>query len=283
MVQLQDPIKGKLTFNKLDDPDDTAFVKAYKHMFRYAMPNLFMWGPLAPAHDALMPRATMACIQLGVGAAVLYGTFRRYSPSMSAFRRRFTRITCLLTGSALTIAGLKELAYDLDPNSNPLYIEIHLAREFGPERTQKPTFSSYWNGPKNFFPMNNKQFWKMIYTLDLNQVMVDQYEETDLMGKYEDLIARYSEEAEPIDDNLTGRIRDAVNSTSKSKLSDFKGEQSPSYKLFNVSNDKQLKSKTLATWFKQHPLDELQFSEHQDYLDYEFPRMKLEAEKEKKQ
>ncbi|VEU20348.1 DEKNAAC101201 [Brettanomyces naardenensis] len=273
MVQLQNPETGSLSFNKLDDPKDTAFSKAYKHLFRYASPNLLLWGPLAPAHDALLPRAAMASLQIGIGAATLYGTFRTYRPSIGAFRRRFSRLSCLLAGSALIVTGLKEISYDMDPLSNPLYIEIQLAREFGPERLQTPTPSSYWNGPKNFMPMNNDQYWKMIYSLDLNQVMVDEYQGSELMEKFTDLVSKYNEKNSKLDGVLTDKIGDVVKSTSKNE--NYRHRKVP-FSLMKENNEGKLKSKTLGNWFKGHPMDSLQLSEHKEYLDYDFPRMKIE-------
>ncbi|QPG73967.1 hypothetical protein FOA43_001283 [Brettanomyces nanus] len=283
MVQLESSETGKLLFNKLDDPKDTAFDKLFKHLFRYAAPNLFIWGPLAPAHDALLPRATMACVQLGVGAAVLYGTFRRYSPAIGVVRRRFNRITCLLAGSGLIVTGLKELSYDVDPLSNPLYIEIQLAREFGPERLQKPTPSSYWNGPKNFMPMNNEQYWKMIYSLEVSQLMVNEYKASDLMHKFSDLVEKSNEKYEHLDEILTAKIGDVIKSpvpatTSTTTPTSF--GTSP-FSLIREQNEKKLKSKTLGDWFRHQPIDSLQLSEHKQYLDYQFPRMKLEDNEKK--
>lgn len=281
MVKLEESENGKLSFNKLVDPNDSLFDRVYKRLFRYAAPNLFIWGSLAPAHDALLPRATMACIQLGIGAVTLYGTFRRYSPGISLSRRRFSRLACLFAGSGLTVTALKELACDLEPNTNPLYIEIKLAREFSEEKPLKLSFSSYWNGPKNFMPMNNKQYWKMVYSLDLNQMMADQYEESDLMHKYAGLLEKFRNEEASIEEILTDKISDAVRATSTVKPEDYKDIRVP-FELNSVENRNDLKSITLSTWFSNHPVDKLQLSEYGEYLDYEFPRMKLDESKESK-
>lgn len=281
MVKLGESENAKVSFNKLVDPDDSFFDTVYKRLFRYAAPNLFIWGTLAPAHDALLPRATMACIQLGIGAVTLYGAFRRFSPSVSVSRRRFTRLACLFAGSGLTVTALKELACDLEPNSNPLYIEIKLAREFNAEKPTKLSFSSYWDGPKNFMPMNNAQYWKMIYSLDLNQMMADQYEESDLMQKYRGLLEKFRNENVSIEEILTDKISDAVRATSSSKIGDYKDVRAP-FELNSVENKNNLKSTTLGTWFANHPVDKLQLSEYGEYLDYEFPRMKLDDQKEAK-
>lgn len=280
MVHLKDPTTGELSFNKLDDPDDSLFRKVYKHAFRYAMPNLFVWGPLAPAYDALVPRSLMASAQLGLGLAIFAGTFVRYPASFSTAKRRITRLLCLGVGGEIVVASVKELENSLFPESNPLYIEVKLARQYGPERNNPPTLSSYWFGPANFMPMNNQQYWKMIYSLELNQIMVDEYNSSDLLAKFEALADKYNEKNGINDGILTQRIVDVIKS--KAKAPEDYSNYKVDYKLFERPGPNDGRPQVMDRWYKSGPIDALQLAEHKDYINYEFPRLKLEEPVAKK-
>lgn len=293
MVELNDDTK--LTFRKIDDPNDTYLERILKYNFRYSSPNLFIWGLLAPAHDALLPRTIMARLQVSLGIILIGATFRRFPSTTGKLNRIFSRGTSFLAGNALLITGIREISFYNDPLSNPLYIEIQLARELSalnPDNNGKPNKGNYWFGPKNFMPMTNKQYWQMVYSLEVNEILADQYLNCDLINQYNKLIEnKFSGELiNSKNDELTNRISDIINSKS-----DLKTETkvhpntliNSNVKLFNEKLSKiwikdGVNSKTLLFWSQNNPFDTLQLMEYKDYYSYIFPRLKFQKKNSKK-
>lgn len=294
MVEIDEENPSKLHFRKLSDPNDTPWISAYKHFFRYASPNLFIWGPLAPAHDALVARSIMAKIQIGLGIILIGGTFRRFPKSIGKFRRSFTRITSFLGGSSLAITGLREVFYYEDPHSNPLYIEIQLARELSlldPSNKGKPNKGSYWFGPKNFMPMNNEQYWKMVYSLEVNEIMADQYLESPIVAKCRELLEKGFGTNSVVSlksDVLTERIEDLVTKSnvdqeSHHSLLNSKTTVFPLFEKSRRSEKNSTESMTLYYWTTQNPFDALQLQEYKEFYAYVFPRLQSKTSVEKEQ
>ena len=291
MVQINSEDSTKLQFRKLSDPDDSSLVSFYKHCFRYASPNLFVWGPLAPAHDALLARSAMARIQIAAGFFIFATTFRRYPSTVGALRRAFVRLSSFMCGSSLMLTGMRELTYFHYPNSNPLYVEIQLARELSlldPANKGQPVKGSYWFGPKNFMPMNNEQYWKMVYSMEVNEIMADQYLESPLLTKCQALLDKNYGESSVVElkaDELTSRIEDIVHRDTKeqeihhSLLNDKKNMLFPLFE--NMEGDS--KAKTLIYWTRNNPFDALQLQEYKEFYAYMFPRMHFEAATVKKE
>lgn len=301
MVQINPEDTSKLKFNKLSDPEDSPLLSFYKHCFRYASPNLFIWGPLAPAHDALFARSAMARIQVGAGILILAGSFRRFPSTISKLRRRFTRLCTFTCGLSFIITGVREISYFHEPNSNPLYIEIQLARELSLlDLSNKgvPNKGNYWFGPKNFMPMNNEQYWKMVYSMEVNEIMALQYINSPLLAKYKDLLHKNFGESSVIElksDELTSRIEDIVNKDHidqeyhHSLKKDTNNKLFPLFELENripksgsttkeKDNAQKLdKKKTLIYWTRHNPFDALQLQEYKEFYAYMFPRMKFDA------
>lgn len=289
MVQINSEDSTKLQFRKLSDPDDSPLVSFYKHCFRYASPNLFIWGPLAPAHDALVARSAMARIQIAAGLFIFATTFRRYPSTIGKLRRIFVRATSFTCGSALTFTGARELTYSHYPNSNPLYVEIQLARELSlldPANKGQPARGSYWFGPKNFMPMNNEQYWKMVYAMEVNKIMADQYLESALLTKYQGLLEKNYGENTVVElkaDELTSRIEDIVHRDTEdqeihhSLVNDKKNILFPLFENLDGNS----KAKTLIYWTRNNPFDALQLQEYKEFYAYMFPRMHFEADAEK--
>lgn len=265
------------------DPQDPIAISIYKRWFRYATPNLFIWGPFAPAHDALFARATMARIQIALGIILIGGSFRKYSTNISAFRRRFSKFCSFTGGSSLVITGFREISYFHEPNSNPLYVEIQLARELSlldKSNNGQVNKGNYWFGPKNFMPMNNEQYWKMVYCLEVNEIMADNYFESEIFKKYEDLLKRnFDNKIENTKSNeLTNRINDIV----KKNNDDIEVHYSlkdlnVGFKLFNTDASKDgHKHSTLKFWSVNNPFDSLQLQEYRDFYSYVYPRIKAD-------
>lgn len=292
MVQINPEDSKKLQFRKLLDPEDSLLTSFYKHWFRYASPNLFIWGPLAPAHDAILARTSLARIQCTLSLIILYGAFRRYPANIGKFRRRFTRTTNFIAGSALLITGLREITYFDDPNSNPLYVEIQLARELSlldPNNNGKPNKGSYWFGPKNFMPMNNEQYWKMVYAMEVNEIMADQYLESPLMAKCKSLLDKNYGADSTVhlkSDELTSRIEDIVNRSGEPDQlmhhsSLINNKNTNLFPLYE-KQDKKSRSKTLHYWTVHNPFDALQLQEYKEFYAYMFPRIPYDDQSTKK-
>jgi hypothetical protein len=290
MVKINPEDPSKLEFRKLNDPNDSTLVSIYKHLFRYASPNLFIWGPLAPAHDALFARATMSHIQIAIGLIIFGGTFRRFPSSISTFRRRFTRFSTFLGGSSLIITGIREFLYFNNPNSNPLYVEIQLARELSlldPSNNGKPNKGSYWFGPKNFMPMNNEQYWKMVYSMEVNEIMSDNYMESPIITKANELLSKNYGPDSIINlkaDELTNRLIDIVHKETKNiEVHESLNNTTTLnvFPLFNHDENELSKSKTLKFWTVNNPLDNLQLQEYRDYYSYMYPRIQVPKNEKK--
>lgn len=267
MVEIDPSDKTKLLFRKVKDPADSPLGSAYKWFFRYATPNLFMWGPLAPAHDALLARASMAVIQGVLGGIVFLGTFRKHPSNAGLFRKWSNRIGCVLSGSILMVTSGKELSYYMDPHQNPLYVEIRTARTISQLKGEGA--GSYWFGPKNFMPMTNDQYWKMLYNMEVFDIMVEQYDSSTLMGKFDVLLQKQY----PNEMDSTKSIREIIhdeislgaphpNLTGNSPFIPYKG----------LSNDIELKE-SMILWINNNPIDMLILEEFKDLLNHEFPRM----------
>ncbi|KAG0673256.1 hypothetical protein C6P40_003177 [Pichia californica] len=283
MVQINPEDPSKFQFRKLDDPNDSTLISIYKHAFRYASPDLFIWGPLAPAHDALFARSAMARIQLAAGILILAHSFRRFPSRIGKFRRRFTRLCTFACGISFSITAFREISYFYTPNENPLYVEIQLARELSlldPENKGKINKGNYWFGPKNFMPMNNEQYWKMVYSMEVNGIMSEQYLESELLQKYKEIFNKnFGSESliELKSDELTSRLHDIV----KRDTHDIEFHHSlhnedttKLFPLFNDTQDVQSKKKTLIYWTRHNPFDALQLQEYKEYYSYMFPRLK---------
>lgn len=288
MVQISSTDNTKLEFCKLNEPDDTLLTSAYKHFFRYASPNLFIWGPLAPAHDAVLARLILARVQIALSIILIGGTFRRFSSTVGPWRRRFTRFSTFTGGSTLLLTGLREVSYCQDPNSNPLYVEIQLARELSlldPANNGKMNKGSYWFGPNNFMPMNNQQYWKMVYSMEVNEIMADQYLESLLLKKCRDLMKK-NFGAESINglksDELTSRIVDIVNKDAALVEQDHHHTlgkaKNNAFPLFEKVQD----NKTLKYWTVHNPFDALQLQEYKEFYAYVFPRLQFDLNEDKK-
>lgn len=279
MVVISSDNTSKIEFNKLNDPNDTTFTRVYKHLFRYASPNLLIWGPLAPAHDALFARTAMARIQVAAGIVLIGGAFRRFSPGLNVWKRRFTRLTSFTAGSMFVITGIREVSYFDNPHSNPLYVEIQLARELSllnPENKGVVNRGSYWLGPKNFMPMNNEQYWKMVYTMEVNEIMADQYLESPLLVQYKEILDRKYGPDSKVDlkaRELTARIEDITKGDAGLPVHSCMRESINVFPLFTRELNTK-KSQTLNFWTVNNPLDSLQLQEYKDFYSYEFPRMK---------
>ncbi|GMM29949.1 hypothetical protein DAMA08_026940 [Martiniozyma asiatica (nom. inval.)] len=196
MVHIDPNDPNKLNFRLLNDPNDNLMESFYKHFFRYASPELFLWGPLAPAHDALAARAILSEVQLGVGVFLFLGSFKKFPSNVPRWRRNFTKAGCVLAGSSLIVGARSELENVRNPERNPLYIEIQLARQMGSFENRE----SYYFGPDNFMPMNNKDYWSMIFDLTMKHSLALKYNQSSLMQKYQNLLDRkfgwYDEEYE---------------------------------------------------------------------------------------
>lgn len=271
MVQLSPTDSTKLEFRKLNDPNDSIPTSIYKYLFRYASPNLFIWGPLAPAHDALLARSILSRFQIALGIILIGGTFRRFPTTISNSRRRFTRITSFLAGSTLTLTALREISYTQNPNSNPLYVEIKLARELSllnPENNGKINKGSYWFGPKNFMPMNNEQYWKMVYSMEVNEIMADQYLSSPLISTFKSLQLNNFNKIE----NLTEIISNLV--TSESQPDHHKSLDRTTQQVFPLFQMPK-NGKILQYWTIHNPFDALQLQEYKQFYAYVFPRLQV--------
>lgn len=276
MVQISSTDQTKLKFRKLSEPDDTVFTEAYKRFFRYASPNLFIWGPLAPAHDAIFPRTAIARMQIAIGLIFIGGSFRRFPTNIGSFRRRFSRFCSFVSGTTLSLTGVREVSYCQDPNSNPLYVEIQLARELSlldPANGGKTNRGSYWFGPKNFMPMDNAEYWKMVYSMEVNEIMADQYLASPLLIKCKELVMQNfggsSVNALKCEE-LTSRIVDVVKKdTVDQEFHHTLKNKNSAFKLFNQSGT----DKTLQYWTRNNPFDALQLQGYKDFYSYVFPRL----------
>lgn len=275
MVQIENGDKTQLVFRKVKDPNDSFWQTSYKWFFRYATPNLFIWGPLAPAHDALLARASLSVIQGFIGGIVFLGTFRRH-PNASRLQRITNRVTCALSGSVLMVTSGKELSYYMNPHQNPLYVEIRTARALAQLKGQGQ--GSYWFGPKNFMPMTNDQYWKMLYSMEVFDIMVEQYDDSTLMKKFKSLLdERYHEETDltkSIGQIVKGEVelgRPHPNLTGVSPFIPYKG-LSPELSTKEI----------MLLWIKNNPIDLLILEEFKDLLNYEFPRMTTSGVNDKK-
>lgn len=294
MVQINPEDSSKFQFRKLSDPNDSTLTSIYKHCFRYASPNLFIWGPLAPAHDALFARSTLARIQIAAGVLILANSFRRFPSNIGKFRRRFTRFCTFACGSSFIVTGIREISYFHDPNSNPLYVEIQLARELSlldPSNNGKVNRGNYWFGPKNFMPMNNEQYWKMVYSMEVNEIISDQYLESPLLLKYKEIFDKTFGENSIIElksDDLTDRIEDIINNKNSSNDQEFHHsliiqDTTKLFPLFrNEPEDNKSKGKTLIYWTRNNPFDVLQLQEYKEFYAYMFPRLQPDNENTEK-
>lgn len=279
MVQLSSTDNTKLEFRKLNDPNDTPLISAYKHFFRYASPNLFIWGPLAPAHDALIARSTLARIQIALGIVLIGGSIRRFPKYIPTWRRRFTRTTSFLGGATLLVTALREVSYAQNPNSNPLYVEIQLARELSlldPANEGKINRGSYWFGPNNFMPMNNEQYWRMVYSMEVNEIMADQYLASPLITTFKKLL---NDNFTNNEENLTDRISQISNSQTSQQQQHHRSldnHKQPPFPLF----DKPQPGKTLQYWTVHNPFDALQLQEYKQFYAYVFPRLQFDLNDE---
>jgi hypothetical protein len=297
MVEINPNDRTKLTFRKLNDPNDSLPISIYKRLFRYASPNLFIWGPLAPAHDALLPRTAMARVQIALGIILIGGTFRRYSSLVSAWRRRISRFTSFTAGISLVITGAREVSYFYDPHSNPLYVEIQLARELSlldPANGGKTNRGGYWFGPKNFMPMDNEQYWKMVYAMEVNEIMAEKYLRCGHVGKYESLLLKnyggetQSNKAQQLSqriEDITKNLETNANDASKHHASLDKAvsmSATPAFPLFEKLTDGRTRdtTQTLLYWAEHNPFDALQMQEYREYYAYVFPRLQFQEDLE---
>lgn len=267
MVAMDPNDKTKLLFRQVKDPKDEPWESAYKWFFRYATPNLFVWGPLAPAHDALLARASLAVVQGVVGGIVFLGTFRRHPVGAGALRRWTNRVGCALSGSILMVTSAKEMSYYMNPHQNPLYVEIRTARTLSQLRGEGP--GSYWFGPKNFMPMTNDQYWKMLYNMEVFDIMVEQYANSSLVKKLEALLDKEYLECKGPTQQIGQIVRDEVklgaphpNLTGQSPFGPYRG----------LDKDMSMKDSMLL-WMNHNPIDMLILEEFKDMLNHEFPRM----------
>lgn len=288
MVQINPEDSTKLSFRKLKDPQDSPFLSIYKHCFRYASPNLFIWGPLAPAHDALIARDFLARIQLGSGILLFFATFIKLPFKISKLRLRFFKFTTFFAGLSLFATAANENSYIKDPNSNPLFIEIQLARELSilnPDNKGKINKGSYWFGPNNFMPMNNEQYWKMIYSIEVNRIMSNQYFESSLMKKYSNILQKTfiknddNNDTDLIKGNeLTKNIENIINHNDLDDknfnvLDNSLILKNKNFPLINKDLSNFSNAKTLLFWSTVNPFEMLQVQEYREFYAHEFPRL----------
>lgn len=267
MVEIDRSDQTQLLFRKVKDPEDGPLESAYKWFFRYSTPNLFIWGPLAPAHDALLARGSMAVIQAGLGALIFAGTFRKHPAAAGRARRWANRTACALSGSILMVTAGKELSYYMNPHQNPLYVEIRTARTISQLKGQGK--GSYWFGPSNFMPMTNDQYWKMLYNMEVFDMMVDQYETSSLLERYDDLVMKKYPHSNDTTMGISQIVNDEVklsrphpNLTGNSPFIPYKG----------LSHEITM-NESMLLWMKNNPIDMLILEEFKDLLNHEFPRM----------
>ncbi|GME94104.1 hypothetical protein B5S28_g263 [[Candida] boidinii] len=245
------------TFRKLNDENDSTLARIYKKAFRYATPNLILWGPLAPCHDVLDVRKYMAATQMAIGLGISYGTIRKYSPRVSVFRRRMTRGLCFVTGTVLIYTGLLEISLSSYKNKlrNPLYIEASVARTLA-EQVNSETVS-WWYGPQDYMPMNNERFFEMLQTIKLSEDILAKYKECSLVQTYQKYMNDFAESRvkelsreKSLGKNILKRIEDPATD----KLKAVNKDELMSYQTaISVEPEDFKKSTTRDLWYEFHP------------------------------
>ncbi|GMF35247.1 unnamed protein product [[Candida] boidinii] len=245
------------TFRKLNDENDSTFTRIYKKAFRYATPNLMLWGPLAPCYDVLEVRKYMAATQMAIGLGISYGTIRKYSPRVSAFRRRMTRGLCFATGTVLIYTGLLEISYSSYKNKlrNPLYIEASVARTLA-EQVNGETVS-WWYGPEDYMPMNNERLFEMLQTIKLSEDIVAKYKECSLVQTYQKYMTDFAELREKElnrEKSLGKKILKRIEDPETEKLKVVNKDELMSYQTaISVEPEDFLKTSTRDLWYEFHP------------------------------
>lgn len=134
--------------------------------------------------------------------------------------------------------------------------------------------------------MNNEQYWKMVYAMEVNKIMADQYLESALLTKYQGLLEKNYGENTVVElkaDELTSRIEDIVHRDTEdqeihhSLVNDKKNILFPLFENLDGNS----KAKTLIYWTRNNPFDALQLQEYKEFYAYMFPRMHFEADAEK--
>ncbi|GME79891.1 unnamed protein product [[Candida] boidinii] len=245
------------TFRKLNDENDSTFTRIYKKAFRYATPNLMLWGPLAPCYDVLEVRKYMAATQMAIGLGISYGTIRKYSPRVSAFRRRMTRGLCFATGTVLIYTGLLEISYSSYKNKlrNPLYIEASVARTLA-EQVNGETVS-WWYGPEDYMPMNNERLFEMLQTIKLSEDIVAKYKECSLVQTYQKYMTDFAELREKElnrEKSLGKKILKRIEDPETEKLKVVNKDELMSYQTaISVEPEDFQKTSTRDLWYEFHP------------------------------
>lgn len=259
----------KSPFREVRAEGDTPWETGYKWLFRYATPNLFMWGPLAPAHDALAERASLATVQGAIGVLVFAGAFRRQMPaSWGKLRRAGNRFGCALAGSILQFTALKEISYYMNPESNPLYIEITTCRRL--REMQGLDRGSYWFGPPNFMPMTNEKYTQMLYKMEVFDLMADQYDKSELMQKFSKLAhdQYYKRPEESAGDQEQEQAPAAAELNGTTAIISKVAKQ---LRREDIDYDDSSLVREVKTMFQNSSIENLIFSECNALLNYRFP------------
>ncbi|GMG34575.1 unnamed protein product [Ambrosiozyma monospora] len=274
-------------FNKLSDPEDTTFVSVCKHLFRYSTPTLVVYGPLAPAHDALLARSILATIEFSFGLAFMAGgLFRRFPTHFTTGQKFFRRLLPISAGVLLSTDGLEEIRVDMIPKQNPLYIEIQMARNI--QQAMGKGRGSYWFGPENFCPMDTVRYVKMDHVMKGYKEAVDQYNEHEITISQQEVHDAFSKQLDAKHEgmNLAARVNRIIESQDVAQEIGVKAKDDakPWFSPFNYKKEGlSRKSGVFTEWQRNHPWEILNIATLNNFLNYEFefPALTEDAEKTK--
>ncbi|GME80384.1 unnamed protein product [Ambrosiozyma monospora] len=261
-------------FSKLKDPEDSTFVSVCKHLFRYSSPTLVVYGPLAPAHDALLARSILATIEFSFGLAFIAGgIFRKFPPQFTTGQKFFKRFLPISAGVVLSTDGLEELKCDMLPKQNPLFIEIQMARNI--QQAMGKGRGSYWFGPENFCPMDTVRYVKMEHVIKSYKEAVEQYNEHEITISQQEVHDAFAKQLEVKHEGtgLAARVnriiesKDVANDLGVKARDDAKAWFSP----FDYKKDAlDRKSGVFLEWQRCHPWEILNVATLNNFLNYEF-------------
>ncbi|CDK26826.1 unnamed protein product [Kuraishia capsulata CBS 1993] len=112
--------------------------------------GLWLWGPLAPAHDATSARKFLTVLQTGFGLIFFKNAFKLWRlKSVRGPKRVVPMLINIAAGGILCYNSFYEYSYSLRRQLAHSYIEASIARRLAEE---EGTFVPYWTGPTDFMP-----------------------------------------------------------------------------------------------------------------------------------